>query len=360
MGGSSGGSNVDYWHTPLPNQTSGTYSPNQWLSPSGTLDFNYGGMPSSYPMQSLISGMSNIGSMYNTIGQQAPGFYQQAQANLMDTNQNAFSPLTGVYDRALDQQGVTTNNALRQFSASPYISNTIGQQNQIGQGAQDTISSLQQKNVGQVNNLLDNYTNNYIQRLGPQGDLGQQLMGEFNNYGITPSSGAFQDALGKQLGTLGAQNALTLGQQALQPGINAQYNSLGQTLGSQLGTSSLGATAPLNFMQQGLQSQLGTTQQGAGQGGNLASDYGQRYMDLGTQGTLAPLNYENQALTQQMPLLNEIAQSPVDWWNFQNNANYAQAIAAQNAAAQNNAAQMGMWGNIAGSGIGALGTIAAK
>lgn len=312
MGGSSDSGGAGYWQQPLPNLPGGVFYPNM-AGRGDVINPDYAGLPGSFPMSSLTGGLQNLNSLYSGVGQQAPGFYDRAQQGVTGAVNQSLPQLQSIYGQG------------------------VGTQGQLGQQAQGQIAGLENQNLGQVQGMLDKFNQNYLQRLGPTGDLGQQMAGEFNNYGITPTSGAFQDSLGKQMANLGAQNALTLGQEALMPGINAQYGTLGQTLGSQLGTA----------------------QQGTQQAGQLVNAGGAQNINLASQGALSPLNYMNQALGQQAPLVNEMAQAPVDWWNFQNNTNFANAEAQQNAAAQRNAAQMGMAGQLGGSGIGALGALAA-
>lgn len=274
----------------------------------------YDGLPSNFPINSLLSGMGNIQSLYNGVGSVAPSYYQQAQGGTNQATDQGLSQLGNIYGQAMNQQGG------------------------LGQQAQSQIAGLENQNLGQVNDLLNNYNQSFVQSLGPNGQLGSQLTGEFNNLGITPQSGAFQSALGNQLGTLGAQNALTLGQQALQPGINAQYGALNSTLASQLGLSGQGAS------QAGTASNAGTLQN----------------QGLGSQGALSPLNYANQALTQESGLLGEITQAPVDFWNQQQGLSTANAIQDQNQAAQNSASQNAMTGQLGSSALMSAAMLAAK
>lgn len=316
---------------PLPidtgNPTSSTPQP---ITPS------YDGLPTDFPMNSIFNGINNIQSLYNGVGQSAPGYYQSAQGGVNSATGQGLNQLQGSTNQAIDVNQGLTNQA-------------INQQGQLGGQAQSQISGLENQNLGQVNNLLNNYDQSFIQSLGPQGQLGNQLSAEFNNYGITPQSGAFQSALGNQLGTLGAQNALTLGQQALQPGINAQYGDLSSTLGSQLGTSQSGNTAAQGLVSQGL-----------GQAGTAINSGTIQNQQLGQQGALSPLNYENQALSQQTPLINEMTQAPIDFWNSQNNNAFASQIAQQNQDAQSAASNNALTGQLGSSALTSAALLAAK
>lgn len=270
------------------------------------IDLSLQGVPGSFPSNTFGQAYQNIGNLYGSLGQAAPGYYADA-LNLSNQGMSGgLNQLGNIYGQGVGAQGA------------------------LGQQAQGQIAGLENQNQGQVQSLLNNYDQSFMQSLGPGGNLGQQMAGEYNNYGITPSSGAFQQGLGNTLGQLGAQNALTLGQEALMPGIQAQYGSLGQTLGSQLGTSQQGT------QQAGQLSNLGTTQ-----GMNLLQQMG-----------LAPLNYMNEGANMQAGLINQAAQVPIDVWGGMNNMNLATQLGNQNQQAQNNSAQMGLLGNLFGSGAG--------
>ena len=130
----------------------------------------------------------------------------------------------------------------------------IQQQMQTQQGMTD---QYMQQLQGNANQDYQNLTS----QLSPTGGLGQQLAGEYNNYGITPNSGAFQQGLGNQYGQM-MQNVNQQQAGALQQGYQTQ-SGLGQTgLQNTLGLESQGVNtqnsqALAQFMQQaGLQSAL--------------------------------------------------------------------------------------------------------
>jgi hypothetical protein len=404
MGGSSDTSSgmfLQPWSQPQPTGAGGTNFPTTQPGVPGPIGFGYQGLPNSFPGQSLQEGYQNIGNLYGGLGAIAPTYYQQAQTNTNQAGTWGQGQLSGIYGQGLGLQQGLTQDAIPQAGSiyGSALGGTQGAYDQaqgqaggltglgimgagaLSQGAQNQIGSLENQNLGQVNSLLNNYDQSFIQQLGPQGNMGQQLMGEFNNYGLTPNSGAFQSALGNTMGQLGAQNALTLGQEALQPGINAQYGTLGQGLSGQLGElsqglgtqqgllgSSAGAQAGLygqgasgqtGLLSQGLGGQLSTAQQGDQQGGALANYQSLQNMGLGQEGALSPLNYADQAADMQSGIINEASQMPIDYWGSQNNQTFAQDMQAQNQAAQNSAAQQGMYGSLGGAGVSALGTLAA-
>lgn len=369
MGGSSGGDTTfQPYNPPGP-------GPGQAVQAPGTgnqIQFGFQGMPDSFPSGALSDAYNNIGSLYGGLGQMAPQAYSEAQFLNQGATNAGISQDNSIYGTGLGTQQQLTQSAI------PQSQNIYGQAQTDSAGltgygidmagglsnqAQNQISGMENQNEGQVNSLLNNYDQSFVQQLGPQGQLGQQLAGEYNNLGITPQSGAFQSALGNQLGTLGAQNALTLGQQALQPGINAQYSTLGsglqgelgqlsQGLGSQQSLLGSGANASSGILSQGLGGQLSTAQQGTEQAGNLSNLGAVQNQQLGQQIGLSPLNYADQAAQQQSGIINEAANIPIDYFGSQNNLNFAQGLSNQNQATQNNASQMGLLGNILGSGAG--------
>ena len=161
------------------------------------------------------------------------------------------------------------------------------QQGITNQGLQNQ-QTLNNNYMSQLQGLGNQDYTTLTSQLGPTGQLGQQLAGEYNNLGITPQSGAFQEGLGNQYGNMMLQqnqqqaNALGSGYNNLS-GISQQGNQtqsgLGQTgLQNTLGLESQGvntqnAQALAQFMQQaGLQSALvggglNTAGQSAGKGG---------------------------------------------------------------------------------------------
>ena len=288
-------------------------SPSIYGSNNGDVQFSYQGLPGNFPGQALPEAYQNISNLYGSLGQQSPGYYNQAQQATTQAQNQGIGNINNIYGGGLGTQQSLTNQAIPESQA------------------------LTGQSMGNLNSVLNNYDQNFIQQLGPSGQLGQQLMGEFNNYGITPQSGAFQAALGNQLGTLGGQNQLALGSQLVNQGGQAQQNLLSQGLGGQLSTA----------------------QQGTQQAGQLANLGGIQNMTLGSEGALSPLNYLNQAGNAQAGIINQAGNLPIDYWGSLQNQNFAQSLASQNQAAQNQAAQAGLLGNLGGAGIGAAGSLLA-
>lgn len=272
------------------------------------ITFSNQGLPSSYPSSALPEAYNNINSLYGGLASAAPQAYGQAQQATNEATHQGIGNINSIYSGGLNTQQQLSNNA---------------------QGQSQGITN---QNLAQLNELLNNYDQNFVSQLGPQGQLGSQIMGEFNNYGLTPNSGAFQSALGNQLGSLGAQNQLSLGSALVNNGANSQQNLLSQGLGGQLSTAQQGTN------QAGAASNLGTTQ-------NLT---------LGSEGALAPLGYQQQAANTQSGIINQAAQLPIDYWGSQNNQAFAQQLANQNAATQQSTSSNQLLGNVLGSGAGAL------
>jgi hypothetical protein len=132
------------------------------------------------------------------------------------------------------------------------------------QAIQQQMGVQQGMNQDYMNSLTQNANQDYqnlTAQLAPTGGLGQQLAGEYNNYGITPNSGAFQQGLGNQYGQM-MQNVNQQQANALNQGYQTQ-SGLGMTgLQNTMGLESQGvdttnAQALAQFMQQaGLQSSL--------------------------------------------------------------------------------------------------------
>lgn len=295
------------------------------------LNYLFSGIPAGFPINSIQQGIANLQGIYNQYAGAAPGFYNQAQNAVTGAINNAIPQMTDIYGQSLGQQGGITQGAIN--SIPQFINNAAGQ-----------TQGVENQAVQDVQGLQDQYTKNYLQRLGPSGDLGQQLTGEFNNLGISPSSGAFQSALASNLANLGSQNAYQLGQEALMPGIQQQY-----------GLANLSATAPLTAIQEGLQSGLSSSQEQAKQLGQLANVGNLQNVNLASTGALSPLDYLNKSLGQQTSLINQAAQVPGDFWQFQNQAGLAENLASQQSNAQNQAAQYGLLGSLGGGGLAALG-----
>jgi len=273
------------------------------------IKFGFQGMPQSFPGGALSDAYNNIGALYGGIGQQAPGYYADAMNQSNNTlygQGGGISQLSNIYGQGLGTQQQLT-----------------------GQGL-DQSKQITGNTMGGLNNVMDQYNQNFVQQLGPQGNLGKQLMGEFNNYGITPTSGAFQEGLGNTLGQLGAQNQRELGSALVNQGGQAQQNLLSQGLGGQLSTA----------------------QQGTQQGGSLSNLGSVSNMNLAQQMGLSPLNYMDKAANQQSGIINQAGNLPLEYWGSQNNNAFAQQLQNQNMNAQNNAAQMGLFGNLFGSGAG--------
>lgn len=318
MGGSSGDTNIPL----MPIQTPGYSSPggstlnsNPTNPFGGTVNFGYQGLPYTFPNQSLGEGYQNIQNLYGQLGEQAPNLYSSAidQSNNILNNQS-LPQIQGIYGQGLGTQQGLTGQGLAQ-----------------SQGITNQSSS-------DLSSLMNNYDQNYLQQLGPTGNLGQQLSGEFQAYGLTPNSGAFQTALGNTLGQLGAQNQYTLGSNLVNQGSQAQQNLLSQGLGGQLSTA----------------------QQGTQQAGQLANLGGVQNMTLASEGTLSPLDYENQAAGLESGIINQAAELPINYWGSQQNQNFANQLSQNNINAQNSSSQNQLLGNILGSGIGAAGLAASK
>jgi hypothetical protein len=271
----------------------------------GQVTFDNTGLQSNFPTNALPDAFNNISSLYGNLGSQAGAYYDTASTDNFLTGLGGQQQLQNIYGNATGNQNIQTQQALN---------------------ASQGITS---QNQSDLSGLLNNYDQSFIQQLGPQGALGQQLAGEYNNYGITPSSGAFQQGLGNTLGQLGAQNQLQLGTQLVNNGATAQQNLLGQGLGST----------------------LGTTQQGANQAGTQQNLTTAQMQQLQTTGDLEPYTQQQNAVNQQAGIINEAANIPIDNYGSQNNINFAQGLANQNASAQNNASNNQLY---AGLGSAAL------
>jgi hypothetical protein len=150
----------------------------------------------------------------------------------MDPSLNLQSPLT---EMGPDQQAIQQQMGTQQGMTNQYMQ-------QLGQNANQDYSNL-------------------TSQLAPSGQLGQQLAGEYNNYGITPNSGAFQEGLGNQYGQMmnqvNAQQASALGQ-GYQTQSGLGMTGLQNTMGLESqGVDTTNAQALAQFMQQaGLQQAL--------------------------------------------------------------------------------------------------------
>ena len=94
--------------------------------------------------------------------------------------------------------GLSMNPQLNQTNPLQYLQ---GDQSAIG-SAMTQQQGMTQNTVNQLQGLAGQDFSNLTTQLGPTGPLGQQLAGEYNNLGITPQSGAFQQGLGNQYGNL--------------------------------------------------------------------------------------------------------------------------------------------------------------
>src|ERR1700735_5397206 len=93
----------------------------------------------------------------------------------MNPSINLQNPMTELQP---DQQAIQQQQGVQQGITNQNLSDQTG---------------LNQQYMGQLQNLGNQDYQNLTTQLGPSGPLGQQLSGEFANYGITPNSGAFQE-----------------------------------------------------------------------------------------------------------------------------------------------------------------------
>lgn len=208
---------------------------------------------------------------------------QPGYLNPMTSLNSYMQPLQGTAQGVYGSGAGNGTSGGYNFSNMPGVNPTMGgvlstasdNATQNYQNSQNLNMNLENENQSQVNGLLSNYNTSFMNSLGPNGNLGQQLAGEYANYGITPNSGAFQGALGNTMGQLGAQNALTLGQSALQPGINQSYSNEAQLGNTQAGITNQAAQLPINqdqfnqqssLAQQLAQIQASSSQNAAGKG----------------------------------------------------------------------------------------------
>jgi len=271
----------------------------------GTISFDNEGLMANFPTSALPTAYQDISNLYGNLGtegQLAAMYGSEANTNALQQGQTAIGQS---YQTGLNNENAATGQALGNSQA------------------------LTNQNLSNLTNQMNTYDQNFISQLGPQGQLGQQLAGEYNNYGITPSSGAFQEGLGNTLGSLGAQNQLQLGTQLVNQGNTSEQNLLSQGLGGQLSTNQAGAQA----------------------GGTLANIYGENQMNVGQQGANAQYTQDQNAAGLQSGIINEGSNIPIDQYGAQQNINFAQGLANQNASAQNNASNDQLY---AGLGSAAL------
>ena len=210
----------------------------------------------------------------NQLNQNVGANYQ----NLMPTLQSQYlDPLNqlinqqsgtqqGLANQTMGQQAGLTGQALGQNQQM--TGQALGGQMGINQQGLNQQQGLENQYISGLQNTDQNQMQQLISQLGPSGQLGQQLMGEYNNYGLTPNSGGFQEGLSNTIGNLSMQEqqqiANALGQGygnvagAGQTGTNALSGILGQ-----------GLTNSQNIGNTGLNSLLGTSNQNYGTQSNL-------------------------------------------------------------------------------------------
>jgi hypothetical protein len=162
--------------------------------------------------------------------------------------------------------GLSMNPQLQQTNPLQYLQ---GDQSAIG-GAAQQQQGMTNQYVNQLGQLGNQDYQNLTSQLGPQGQLGQQLAGEYNNYGITPQSGAFQEGLGNQYGNLlnqvNSQQASALGQ-----GYQGQTGLSNLGLQQQFGLEGQQSNASLADSLAQFQQQTGLQQALIGGGSNIAA-----------------------------------------------------------------------------------------
>jgi len=152
---------------------------------------------------------------------------------------------TGIDPGRLALGGSLMGLGLAQDTSIPNIqlpSNAADQQAITGE--EQSLRNLYGQQNQQYGDLATQQRQNLMTQLGPNGTLGKQMMGEFNNYGITPTSGAFQEGLGNQLGDLARQQQSDiLGMNVGQTGELANLDA--SRLSRQFGLEDLGTQANL-------------------------------------------------------------------------------------------------------------------
>lgn len=181
------------------------------------------------------SGYAGWDSALQQLYKNLPGFTQKnfsdyTSAIGSDTDQFASlfknyvgrDPTTDEINKFLTQ-GVTQNyqgitNPGSAFNANPqqFLQNFIqgNFQQEANKQAQTQADTAFQGNLKKVQDLVNQQTQaTTSDLLNPQGKTFQEFAGLMNNYGITPSSGAFQAGLGNAVGSAAAGNeAAALGQ----------------------------------------------------------------------------------------------------------------------------------------------------
>ena len=130
------------------------------------------------------------------------------------------------------------------------IQQQMGVQQDITNQGMGTQAGLGQGYVQGLQGLANQDYSNLTSQLGPTGAIGQQLAGEYNNLGITPQSGAFQQGLANQYAPL------------LMQANTQQANALGSEYGNLADTAMQGTQTQSGLGQTGLQNILGLESQG--------------------------------------------------------------------------------------------------
>lgn len=160
-----------------------------------------------------------------------------------------------------------------------YVGNTFQQQAQDYQKQKemDSLKGVQ----GTISDLVNQQTSNFTKQLSdPNSSTYQQFAGNMNNFGITPSSGAFQAGLGSTIGNAGSQfiNAMLGGvtQPALQniQGISQQRPNTDLTHLNDLGDFGLQASLARQMSGGGGSSLMGNIFGGANAASGLARGWG--------------------------------------------------------------------------------------
>ena len=166
------------------------------------------------------------------------------------------------------QQGL---NAQAMQGQQGINSQNLGQQQDL---ASQYISGLQNTDQNQMQQLMT--------QLGPTGQLGQQMMGEFSNYGLTPNSGGFQQGLANTIGNLSMQQQQQIA------------TALGQGYGNISGAGQTGSNALSGLQSQGLGSLSSLESQGSGALSGLTSQGAGALSSLGSQGAGALSGLQSQ------------------------------------------------------------------
>jgi hypothetical protein len=175
------------------------------------------------------------------------GLSMNPQINLQNPMTELGPDQTAINQQMGTQQGITNTG----------LQGQQGLNNQSLQQQQGILGG----SLNQLNNVDQNQMQQLTSQLGPNGSLGQQLSGEFANYGITPQSGAFQEGLANQYGNLAMQQQ------------QQNANLIGQGYGNQASAAQMGQNDLNSIYGQGVQTQSGLGQTGL-----------QNYLGLESQG----------------------------------------------------------------------------